>query len=426
MVPIAPPTPAGRPARVLLRSSWQSVNIGDIAHSPGALRAFELFAPDAELVLWPVSLEDREREMFSRHMPKVRLVEGTLSQDGRPSSDELAEAIEWADVLVHGSGPHAVCAADVDAWRRKTRKPYGFFGITVDPVCPPTELPLDDLGTMLRALPPFHLDDFQRALFDGADFLYCRDSLSLEYLRRQGVRSPVLEFGPDATFAFDIRDTEVADELLAAHGLEPGRFLVLVPGVRWTPYYQLRGRTPDHEALRREAVNAAHAARDRAVLREIAASWVRDTGLPVLVVPEMTYEVELAREYFADMDDDVADGVRLLPHYWGPSQAAALYAHARAIVSVECHTPIMGINAGVPAVYLRQPTDTVKGRMYADVGLPEALVELTPDVAARVAAVARDLHERHDEAVARTMTARGRALDRLQEMVTTAIAAAGR
>jgi polysaccharide pyruvyl transferase WcaK-like protein len=402
------------------------VNIGDIAHSPGALRAFEQFAPDAELALWPVSLEDREREMFSRHLPKVTLVQGVLGEDGRPSTGELAEAIEWADVLVHGSGPHAVRARDVDAWRRKTRKPYGFFGITVDPVSPPTELPLDDLETMIRALPSFHLDDFQRALFDGADFLYCRDSLSLEYLRRQGVRTPVLEFGPDATFAFDIRDDEVADELLAAHHLESGQFLVLVPGTRWTPYYQLRNRKPDHEALRREAVNAAHAARDRAVLREIAASWVRDTGLPVLVVPEMTYEVELARQYFADMPADVADRVRLLPHYWGPSQAAALYAHARAIVSVECHTPIMGINAGVPAIYLRQPTDTVKGRMYADVGLPQAVVEMTPDAAPAVVAAARDLHHRHDDAVARTLAARSRALDLLREMVVTTLAAAGR
>ena len=30
-------TAAGRAPRILLRSSWQSVNIGDIGHTPGAL-----------------------------------------------------------------------------------------------------------------------------------------------------------------------------------------------------------------------------------------------------------------------------------------------------------------------------------------------------------------------------------------------------
>ncbi len=33
MVPAAEP----RPKRILLRSSWQTVNIGDIAHTPGML-----------------------------------------------------------------------------------------------------------------------------------------------------------------------------------------------------------------------------------------------------------------------------------------------------------------------------------------------------------------------------------------------------
>jgi hypothetical protein len=30
-----------RPPRILLRSSWQSVNIGDIGHTPGALALLE-------------------------------------------------------------------------------------------------------------------------------------------------------------------------------------------------------------------------------------------------------------------------------------------------------------------------------------------------------------------------------------------------
>ena len=32
---------AGRPRRILLRSSWQTVNIGDIAHTPGVLAILE-------------------------------------------------------------------------------------------------------------------------------------------------------------------------------------------------------------------------------------------------------------------------------------------------------------------------------------------------------------------------------------------------
>ena len=45
-----------RPPRILLRSSWQSVNIGDVGHTPGALNILEKHFPEAELMLWPGNL----------------------------------------------------------------------------------------------------------------------------------------------------------------------------------------------------------------------------------------------------------------------------------------------------------------------------------------------------------------------------------
>ncbi|WP_410964488.1 hypothetical protein, partial [Salmonella sp. SAL4447] len=36
---------AGAPRRILLRSSWQTVNIGDIAHTPGMLALLEKHWP---------------------------------------------------------------------------------------------------------------------------------------------------------------------------------------------------------------------------------------------------------------------------------------------------------------------------------------------------------------------------------------------
>ncbi len=38
------------------------------------------------------------------------------------------------------------------------------------------------------------------------------------------------------------------------------------------------------------------------------------------------------------------------------------------MVSFECHSPIIALAQGTPAVYLRQPTDTIKGQMYHDIG----------------------------------------------------------
>ena len=58
--------------------------------------------------------------------------------------------------------------------------------------------------------------------------------------------------------------------------------------------------------------------------------------------------------------------VSYLNRYWLTVEACSVYAQAAAIVSLEQHSPIMGIAAGVPSVLLRQPTDTRKGQMWYD------------------------------------------------------------
>lgn len=40
-----------KPRRVLLRSSWQTVNIGDVAHTPGMPALLEAQRPDTEVTL---------------------------------------------------------------------------------------------------------------------------------------------------------------------------------------------------------------------------------------------------------------------------------------------------------------------------------------------------------------------------------------
>ena len=43
--------------KVLLRGSWQTIDIGDIAHTPGFLSLAKDCLPEAEVWLWPCSLD---------------------------------------------------------------------------------------------------------------------------------------------------------------------------------------------------------------------------------------------------------------------------------------------------------------------------------------------------------------------------------
>jgi hypothetical protein len=62
--------------------------------------------------------------------------------------------------------------------------------------------------------------------------------------------------------------------------------------------------------------------------------------------------------------------------YWLPDEAASIYARAQAVISMECHSPLIALRSGTLAFYLRQPTDTCKGQMYRDFGAGEWMFEI--------------------------------------------------
>ncbi len=408
------------PRSVLLRSSWANVNIGDVAHSPGLIAALLDAAPDARVTLWPMRLGEREEAMIRRAIPTVTIVRGDLDEAGVPTTPELAAAWDSADVFVHGSAASASLVPELAVWRERSDRPYGYGGVTVDPFSPPAWGSLERLRVMTQDLPATFLEDDARAIIDGAEFLFARDSISLEYLRSQRARPGVLEFGPDGTFAYRYRDDAAADAFLAALGLTAGEFGCFVPRLRYTPYPDIYGTERTREFDRRYAINAGTVGLDLDTLAAAIATWVRSTGQRAVVVPEMSYAVELAQdELLPRVPDDVVDQVTVLDRYWPLEEANAVYARARAVVSMECHSPILASVHGTPTLYVRQPTDTVKGEMYADLGGTDVVVEIEPDGPEGASAAVEALLE--DEAASRATSSamNAAAVGRLREVART-------
>jgi polysaccharide pyruvyl transferase WcaK-like protein len=345
-------TQEAKPLKILLVSAWQSVNIGDIAHTPGMLALLEKYRPRDEVTLWPRVMDASVEALLLKRFPKLKMV--------RTKADQQA-ALENCDFFLHGSGPGLVGKAEAEM-AQKAGKPYGFGGVTLSD---------DEIKN-------------QRDLLSGARFVFCRDTDSLAALRAAGIKNPRKEFGPDATFALDLRDDEVAKKLLDSYQLEAGKFMCIVPRLRWTPYWEIRPTVkPNPE---RSAVNEAFAERDHAKQREAIIAWVRETKQRVLLCPEMTYAVvRLKPLLFDPLPDDVKPLVSVMDRYWLTAEAASVYAQAALILSMEMHSPIMAVANGTPAMLLRQPTDTRKGQMWRDVGLKEWIFEIDDTTGKQVA-----------------------------------------
>jgi hypothetical protein len=154
---------SGRRPQILLRSSWQSVNIGDIGHTPGALSLIGKHFPEAEVTLWPGVLGHGSRELLTQSYPRLKIAEGSLDRENRPTTSTLAKAWAEADLYLSGSGSGFPASAHAIAFSKATGKPVGVFGVSTDPISglgpgrDPEGGALEEIRAETSRLPPTHL-----------------------------------------------------------------------------------------------------------------------------------------------------------------------------------------------------------------------------------------------------------------------------
>ena len=93
----------GRPKTIVLQSAWDTVNIGDIGHTPGTLRVIEEHLPEVKIVLWAMKLDDRVTAMLKARFPKVTILQGSLVKDGE-KDQVLKQAVKDCDFFIRNSG----------------------------------------------------------------------------------------------------------------------------------------------------------------------------------------------------------------------------------------------------------------------------------------------------------------------------------
>jgi hypothetical protein len=336
---------------ILLRSSWQVVNIGDIAHTPGVLALLEAKYLEADVVLWASDdITQEVIEMEHKRFPNLKIVTGTIDENGIASNKALEEAIKWCDFLLHGSGPSLVGGPDIDAFISATGKPFGIFGITYD-------------GNREN-----------RELLSKAEFIFFRDSVSLKTAIMAEINSPIMEFGPDGAFSTDLRDDKKAIEFLKSHALEEGNFVCCIPRLRFTPYWKITSRPFNKE---HHFINEAMKEHDHIHLREAIIKIARETSMKVLVCPEDKTQMQVGKELIIDkLPRDVLPKVVLRKDYWLTDEAISVYIRSAGFFGNEMHSPIMCIGNGIPAIVCRWKEQTSKGFMWQDIGLGEWLFDL--------------------------------------------------
>ncbi len=85
-----------RRPRILLRGSWHSINIGDIAHTIGTINLINTYLPEVEIILWPKNVRDGVKEMILRRFPNLKIIQ---------KEHQVQSAFQECDFFLHGSAP---------------------------------------------------------------------------------------------------------------------------------------------------------------------------------------------------------------------------------------------------------------------------------------------------------------------------------
>ncbi len=373
--------------QIVLRSSWQTVNIGDIGHTPGVLHLLEKHLPEVGVRLWATDVGNGVREMLARRFPKLEIFT-------KNDKEAIARAMQECDFLLHGSGPSLVARGDVKRWKEQTEKPYGVYGITFPGVYS------DDPKEVVAA------DPLDVELLDAATFAFFRDSVSLELAQQNGIRKPMMAFCPDGAFAVDLKDDQAAEAFMKEHGLEGGKFMCVLPRNRLTPWWEIPSKNhPLNE--KKNARNELMREHDNVPLREAIIAVVRQTPMKILICPEDETQVKLGKQILLDkLHEDVKKRVVWRERYWLTDEAVSTYVRSAGVFGLEMHSPIMALGNGIPAIVGRFAEQTSKGFMWRDIGLDDWLFDFDDeaDIARYVPAV---LAMAKDPKAARQYAAKG-------------------
>ncbi|MRS60265.1 polysaccharide pyruvyl transferase family protein [Larkinella terrae] len=387
-LPLRRSRPDAKPI-ILLKSSWNDKNIGDIGHTPGTLRLLERYVPEAQILLWHAAPRPVTEALVAKNFPKVRLISGGFEPD-KPDSP-VTRAFNEASLYIHNSGMSMNYGLFNFEWGntmshlapmlycRERNIPFGLYGQSFDKFASPADL-------------------IYRDVLNQAAFIYTRDKESLKYLNENKFKPAVLEFGPDGCFGIDVRDEEKGVAYLKQNGLEAGKFLTVVIRTN-TPPLDGAGKgnllNPAEPTPEQKAENLDWMAK----MNQLISNWVRKTGLKVLIAPESLKETKYGRTLLYDtLPDEVKAKVVFREQFWSADEAMSVFARAHTLVGMEPHSLIMALALGVPVIHARALWHGRKGWMFRDIGLNDWLFDINKTSAETMNATLMQIHQDYPQA----------------------------
>ena len=229
-------------------------------------------------------------------------------------------------------------------------------------------------------------------LLQDAQFVYCRDPDSVEFLRQKKIVPKRTGFRPDTTFFFQGFDESWAQKFMQDRRLTEKKFIVVVT----RNGHSQRGAVARTISPEREQAQMA-------TMRKFITDWVGRTGQTVVLCPEVKSEIPWAKKHVLDL---LPAGTRRhvinMEEFPTTEQAYSLYRRAEMVVSMEMHSVIMAYSLGTPALLPEFTENGRKGTMLGEMRLADWHIDIDePDSDGRILTAALAIHQDPNRAAAR-------------------------
>lgn len=340
---------------IVLWSGWDTVNIGDIGHTPGLLSLLQKYLPDVRIILIASTMNPAIRSMLEKRFGRIEIVVKDIFGD-KILEPDIRDILGDADLFIRNSNTGS--NTEYIHHLNEMGIPVGIFGQSLFPWF------ADGDAGILRV-----------NQINKADFVYCRESITLQLLKNNNVQNPLLRFVPDACFGIDVRDDEGALGIMNQFGLEDKKFITI----------QLRTHTQSHD---KEDMPPGYGPwkpipenipldsnRAEKFIRLIV-DWVDRTGNKVLIAPEAKKEMAANKRFIYDqLPERIKSFVVNLDRFWNVDTAASVFSRAHTVICHEPHSPVIALANGTPVIHTYSDEYGPKYHMFRDIGLSEWLME---------------------------------------------------
>lgn len=225
------------------------------------------------------------------------------------------------------------------------------------------------IGSQSFDLIEWPMDLLYDKLFADAEFVYCRDTDSLNYLKQKKFSFKTIDFRPDTTVYFNGGDDAWKEEFFAAKELEEGKFMTVA--------LRISAPKPKYHDPTGGSVTPERCRHQMEQMKYLVEEYIKMTGHKVLIAHETRDTLEDARIHLYNiLSDEAKANTVYLEEFWTPEQALSVYRATSLLVSVEMHSIIMAIGNGVPFIHAPYVECGRKRQMVRDMELPEFLIDL--------------------------------------------------